>query len=99
MKQHQYRITVEHLARADGSPSPYAAPLQFAVGNHDDLLLIAQRLRQRDDLAGINSDAFAIGLKLFGEVLLEHKQHPLFAELRPHFAAFMLQLKKGAAAQ
>ncbi|WP_174875349.1 DUF3861 domain-containing protein [Vogesella oryzae] len=95
MKQHRYRITVEHLATASGEPSPHPAPLQFDAGNHDDLLQIAARLRQRSDLAGINTDALAIGLKLFGEVMLEHKEHPLFAELRPHFGAFMKQLKKG----
>lgn len=98
MKQHRYRVTVQHLATAAGEPSTYAAPLQFEAGNHDDLFQIAQRLRQRSDLLGINTDAFAIGLKLFGEVMLENKDHPLFAAFRPHFGAFMQQLKKGAQA-
>lgn len=94
MKQHRYRFTVHHLTTPNGEPSAYDAPLQFEVGNHDDLFQIAQRLRQRSDLVGINTDAFTIGLKLFGEVMLENKDHPLFADFRPHFGAFMKQLKK-----
>ena len=49
MKQHRYRITVEHLADAHGNPSIHAAPLQFETGNHDDILAIAQRMRGRGD--------------------------------------------------
>ncbi len=39
----------------------------------------------------------AIGLKLFSEVMLKHCEHPLFAELRPTFRAFMKQIKEGPA--
>ncbi|KAF1712292.1 hypothetical protein CSC70_01855 [Pseudoxanthomonas kalamensis DSM 18571] len=96
MKQHRYRITVEHLATAKGEPSPYPAPLQFEVGNHDDLFKIVDILRQRELFpATATADAFAIGLKLFGEVMLENRDHPLFAELRPQFVAFMKKLKRG----
>ncbi|SCK25516.1 DUF3861 domain-containing protein [Vogesella sp. LIG4] len=98
MKQHHYRITVEHLAQPDGGASPHAAPLVFEAGNHDDIIDIAQRLAGRSDLAAINTDALAVGLKLFGEVMLEHRDHPLFSSLRPHFAQFMKTLKQGPAA-
>jgi hypothetical protein len=96
MKQHQYRVTLEHLADADGTPST-DAPLSFAVGNHDDILAIAERMRRRGDFAEDSATALAVGLKLFGEVMLENKDHPLFADFKPHFQQFMKELKKGPA--
>ncbi|MGL4410083.1 MAG: DUF3861 family protein [Zoogloea sp.] len=42
-----------------------------------------------------SATAFAVGLKLFGEVMLENRQHPLFADFLPQFGQFMKQLKKG----
>jgi hypothetical protein len=95
MKQHRYRITVEHLADQNGAPSTHAAPLQFEAGNHDDILAVVERIRSRGDLPAESATAFAVGLKLFGEVMLENRQHPLFADFLPQFGQFMKQLKKG----
>ncbi len=39
MKQHQYRITVEHLADAKGQ-AVEAQSIQFNAPNHDDLFAI-----------------------------------------------------------
>lgn len=94
MKQHRYRITVEHLSDAQGNPTTYPAPLQFETGNHDDILAIAARMRQRGDFDAETATAFAIGLKLFSEVMLTHRQHPLFEELGPQFGQFMKRLKQ-----
>lgn len=93
MKQHRYRITVEHLALPDGSPPPQAEALRFETGNHDDMLAIVARMRQRGDLPEADATAFAVGLKLFSEVMLQHRGLPLFADFAPHFKAFMQQLK------
>lgn len=41
------------------------------------------------------SAAFAVGLKLFSEVMIENRKHPVFAPLRDAFKAFMVGLKKG----
>ncbi|AZY49205.1 DUF3861 domain-containing protein [Bordetella avium] len=95
MKQHRYRITVEHLADAHGQPSTHAGPLQFETGNHDDILAIVERVKQRGDLDARSATAMAVGLKLFGEIMLENRSHPLFAAFRPHFADFMKHLKSG----
>lgn len=93
MKQHRYRITVEHIATADGDPINGAAPLEFEVGNHDDVLALVERMRQRDLFEANTATAFTVGLKLFNEVMLENRKHPLFEEFRPHFAEFMKRLK------
>lgn len=95
MKQHRYRVTVEHLADAGGNPSTYERPLTFDVGNHDDIFAIVERLRQRDDFSADTAAAFGVGLKLFGEVMLENKDNPLFSAFREPFSAFMKELKKG----
>ena len=96
MKQHRYRITVEHLSDAQGAPMS-VEPLCFETGNHDDLLAIVARMRSRADFDSDTATSLAIGLKLFGEVLLTHREHPLFAEFSPHFGAFMKRLKQGPA--
>ncbi|MEN8764598.1 DUF3861 family protein, partial [Wenyingzhuangia sp.] len=36
---------------------------------------------------------FAIGLKLFSEVMLKNKDNPLFEEFRPAFSALMKKIK------
>ncbi len=95
MKQHRYRITVEHLADARGNPSTHAEPLRFEAGNHDDILAIAERMRGRGEFPAETANALAVGLKLFSEVMLENRGHPLFADFAPHFRAFMQHLKKG----
>ena len=38
--------------------------------------------------------SFAVGLKLFSEVMLEHKNFPLFKDFMPHFGQFMKALKQ-----
>ena len=48
MKGYRYRITVEPLADAKGEPIPQA-PLVFEAGNHDELLGLAQRVRERGE--------------------------------------------------
>lgn len=98
MKQHRYRITVEHLALPDASPPPVSPPLSFEAGNHDDIFAIVARMRRRGDLPEADATAFAVGLKLFSEVMLHHRELPLFASFAPHFRAFMQTLKRGPAA-
>jgi hypothetical protein len=97
-KQHRYRVIVEHLADENGEPSAYDRPLQFGVGNHDDIFAIVERLRRRGDFDENAAAAFGVGLKLFSEVMLENKDNPLFSSFRTHFAQFMKELKKGAGA-
>lgn len=91
--KHRYRITVEHLSDPKGVPSTSKEPLQFEVGNHDELFSIVDRIRQRGDFDQDSATAFAIGLKLFGEVMLENKEKPLFKDFFPHFLDFMKVLK------
>lgn len=99
MKQHQYEITLKHVADTKGNPSAYTEVLQFNAYNHDDIFKVLEHLSKANVLDDEKTKAFAIGLKLFGETLLENKQHPLFKEFLPHFAQFMKQLKQTVKSQ
>ncbi|MCE9884106.1 DUF3861 domain-containing protein [Obesumbacterium proteus] len=94
MPGYRYRITVEPIADRKGDPID-KAPISFEVENHDEILSIVERLGAREDLpfTGDKSKAFAVGLKLFSESLLENRKHPLFDDLRDSFRAFMMTLK------
>ncbi|MDT3251608.1 DUF3861 domain-containing protein [Serratia sp. root2] len=96
MPGHRFRITVEALNDRKGDPVD-KAPLSFEVENHDDILGIVERIKAREDLnfGEDKSAAFAVGLKLFSEVMIENRKHPVFAPLREAFKEFMMGLKKG----
>jgi hypothetical protein len=95
-RAHHYRLRLEHLAPA--SPDqPTQLPVELEFTNHDDIFQIISRLQVRHLFADAGQDTeFAIGLKLFGEVLLRNPNHPLFTEFRPAFSEFMNRLKGGA---
>ena len=99
MKQHQYQITVKHVADAQGNPSTYTEELHFNAYNHDDLFKVLEHIQQSNLLEDEKAKAFAVGLKLFGETLLENKQHPLFKAFLPQFIEFMKTLKQTIKAQ
>ena len=65
--------------------------------NHDELLGLVQRVRQRSEFDENTAASLLIGLKLFSEVMLQHKEKPLFAPLMPHFREFMKRFKNPAA--
>jgi len=98
MKQHTYRVTVEHLADAKGVPA-VAGPLVFCARNHDDLFAIVARSRASGRLDADDSAAMVVGLKLLGEIMLEHRDEQPFSDLRPALGAFIKALKQGHAGQ
>lgn len=96
MEKHLYRITVEHLGAPHGE-GVVRAPLRFDATNRDNLFRIVEYLKQRAEFTPEQAEAFGVGLKLFGEVLQEQRELPLFQEFIPQFSQFMKTLKKGAA--
>lgn len=94
MKQHQYEITLKHIADAQGNPSTYTEALKFNAYNHDDLFKVLEHLTKAQLLDDEKTKAFAVGLKLFGETLLENKDILLFKEFLPQFIQFMKTLKQ-----
>ena len=93
MKGHLYRVSIEYLENAKGE-TVEQSPLEFQVRNHDELFAIVERAKAKGLFEGDEAVAFAIGLKLFSEVMLKHKDEALFQPLQPCFGEFMKGLKK-----
>jgi hypothetical protein len=92
MEKYHYRITLESLDAADAPTAPRT--LRFDFDNHDDIFLILDRLGQRGDFAARDIPPLGVGLKLLGKTLMENRENPLLASFKPHFVAFMRELKK-----
>ena len=92
-RAYKYRLQLEQVAGIQPD-SPKHEPLELTFENHDDIFTIIERLRERNlfEESG-QSTEFAIGLKLFSEVMLKNRQHPLFEDLAPAFKTFMQRLK------
>ncbi|MEC4723142.1 DUF3861 domain-containing protein [Noviherbaspirillum sp. CPCC 100848] len=102
MSTHQYRITLEYLGGKHAGPELHA-PLSFHADNHDDLFDIIQRVQQADMFDADTSAALALGMKLFSEVMLKHRQDPLFAPIlgayRDYITAFKQRVSQGRGAE
>ena len=99
VREHRYRITVEHLA-TPREDQALRGRLSFEDGNHDDLFRIVELQRAsgrfgNDDEAA----AFAIGLKLLSEAVLRNRDDPLLQQLRTPIGDFIKQLKTQGAAR
>ena len=73
MKQHAYEVTLKHIADDQGNPSTYTDILSFNSYNHDDIFNVLQVIQNSQMLDDEAAKSFAVGLKLFSEVMLEHK--------------------------
>lgn len=91
-KKYHYKITVESIDPLENGQSP-EQPLSFAVSNHDDVLAVNRRLYKKLPFDAVTTASFTLGLKLLTEVMLEHRNDPLFAELKPAIVSFMKELK------
>lgn len=92
VKGYRYRITVEPLDGPKGEPIEQA-PLVFEAVNHDEIIGLVERRRQRGEFDTDTAASLMVGLKLFSEVMLQNKNNPLFSPLMPHFRDFMTRLK------
>ena len=89
----RYHLTLKLLQDAKGLVAP-GKELTMEFENHDEIFDIIERIKEKglfesDDEAS----EFAIGLKMFSDVMIKQKHHPLFEDLVPAFQAFMKQLK------
>ncbi len=94
MKGYLYTIQVDKIEAPQGDLL-MEPPLSFSVRNHDDLFSIVARMKARNAFSEDEATALAIGIKLFGEVMLNHRDNALFTPIREGFSAFMQGLKQG----
>jgi DNA polymerase III epsilon subunit-like protein len=91
-KYNHYKVTLEHVSSPKGEA--LHAPVEVVFDNHDNLFNIIDKLQERDFFGDPGQSAeFAIGLKMFSEVMLRNKENPLFEEMAPAFREFMKKLK------
>ncbi|WBL22571.1 DUF3861 domain-containing protein [Zunongwangia sp. HRR-M8] len=91
-KANRYRLQLETVSTLKEDVKHQN--IEFEFGNHDEIFGIIDAVKSKN-LFETEAEAteFALGLKLFSEVMLKNKNHPLFEELKPEFAKFMKKLK------
>jgi len=91
-RNNKYQLQLNELSLKDGSSAE--KKLNFEFENHDDLFKIFEMIKSKNIFEDENTaNEFSLGLKLFTEVMLKNKQHPLFEDLRPAITEFMKKLK------
>lgn len=91
-RNNKYHLELKELSLKDGSEGKKTLALEF--DNHDDLFQIFEVVGSKNIFDNEETaNEFALGLKLFTEVMLKNKQHPLFEDLRPAITEFMKKLK------
>src|SRR5215471_18861977 len=93
MNSYRYRITVEKLADAKGEPV-HGQSLSFYAANHDDILAIVNKLQDKLPFDASTTASLGVGLKLFSEVVLNHRNAAMFVAIRPALREFIEQLKQ-----
>lgn len=91
-RNNTYHLDLRETSLKDGTSG--SRTLSFDFSNHDDLFQIFERIKAKqlfDDEQAAHE--FALGLKLFTEVMITHKDHPLFEEIKPAIGQFMKKLK------
>ena len=93
-RTNKYKIKLELLSTAKQDDTVVYEPIELEFENHDNIFSIIQRLQSKELFENKNQTAeFAIGLKMFSEVMLKNRTHPLFSEFSPAFKEFMKKLK------
>jgi len=92
-KANKYHLTLVLTQYANGATEP-SKQLELDFTNHDEIFEIVERLQAKDPFDDQElAVEFAIGLKLFSEVIIKNRNNPLFEELSPAFGSFMKRLK------
>jgi len=92
-KHNRYKLSLESLGEGTGQTAS-SDRLEFEFENHDDIFKVIE-LAKGKNLFANGSDAveFALGLKLFSEVVLRNRELSLFEDFKPAIGKFMTKLK------
>ena len=92
-KANKYKLKLELLELLRPDDKVYE-PIELEFGNHDNIFEIIERMKKRNRFkTEQDSIEFAIGLKLFSEVMLKNKYNSLFEDFRPAFGELMKKIK------
>ncbi|SES03302.1 DUF3861 domain-containing protein [Pedobacter rhizosphaerae] len=91
-KNNHYSIKLSEIELKDGTSSDRSITFEF--DNHDNILDLIEQVKTKGLFESPEETTeFIVGLKLFSEVMLRNREHPLFEEFRPAFGEFMKKLK------
>ncbi|SEI95485.1 protein of unknown function [Dyadobacter koreensis] len=92
-RTNRYRFQLEYLSSSkEETALPEALDLEFE--NHDNIFQIVEILKEKNPFGDEKQAVeFAIGLKMFSEIMIKNKSNPLFEEMLPAFRIFMRKLK------
>ena len=71
MSGHLLKFTVEHVEDSKWSIIQ-SSPLVFETRTHEDLFKIVEKMKAKMDFDEADATTFAVGLKLFGEVMMKN---------------------------
>lgn len=92
-RTNKYKLTLEQVALVK-EDTIFSKPLLLEFENHDEIFKIIAIMRDKNLFGDENQSVeFAIGLKMFSEVLLKNKNHPVVKDFFPSFGDFMKKLK------
>jgi hypothetical protein len=92
-RANKYRLTLEQVSLMK-EETALSEPVSLEFENHDEIFKIIDIIKKKNLFENENqSTEFAIGLKLFSEVMLKNRKHPLFEDFFPAFGEFMKKLK------
>ncbi|GAA4882695.1 DUF3861 domain-containing protein [Ferrimonas pelagia] len=86
-----FRVIIEPINASD---EPMQQRLEFEVQDRENVFATVAAIKQGSGLDPLASTQLGVGLRILGPLLMQHRKHPLFAELMPHFKGFMLNLKR-----
>lgn len=76
-KKNRYRLVLKEVELRDGEKSDKT--INFEFENHDNILALIEKVQQKGLFEDKDKTSqFILGLKLFGEVMLEQWDNPLF---------------------
>ena len=68
--------------------------MTFDVENHDEIEKVLAHLQKKLPVSSTEQQAFAVGLKLFSEVILQHRHEAPFDELFGSIGSLMRTIKQ-----
>lgn len=92
-RTNKYKLTLEILSTAKEDDTNYL-PIELEFDNHDNIFTIIEKMKNRNIFHTENQAIeFAIGLKMFSEVMLKNRDNALFSEFKSAFGELMKKLK------
>ena len=89
MPAHPYRISVTKLAN-----NTEQHLMTFDVKNHDEIEKVLAGLQKKLPVSYVEQQAFAVGLKLFAEVILQHRHEAPFQQWFGDMGQLMRSIKQ-----